>query len=163
MSNRILGIDPGITGALALLDMDTRELIEVLDMPTITVKRGSSAKREVSAGILSNQIRRWKPDGAVIEKVGAMPGQGPASMFAFGRSVGLLEGVLACQHVPVRYITSMEWKRKVGIPTGAPKDESRAKVLQLLPQHAELFERKKDHGRADAVLIAAAYHDWTGF
>lgn len=162
MSNkRIMGIDPGITGALCLINGDCKDLIEVVDMPTVEVKRGSSTKNEVSPAVLSNIILRWKPEIAIIERVNAMPGQGVTSMFNFGKSAGILEGVIASRHVPMHFMTAQEWKRKHGIPTGAPKDESRARTLALIPQHADHFARKKDHGRADAFLIAAAYAGWT--
>lgn len=161
MSERmILGIDPGIDGALALINVHVRDLAEVVDMPYVEVRRNSTRKREVAPALVGNLVKRWKPDVAVIERVSAMPGQGVTSMFSFGRSLGMIEGILAAHHIPVRYITPQEWKRVHGIPAGAPKDESRAAVMRLLPQHADRFARKKDHGRADAILIAAAYYEW---
>ena len=147
----ILGIDPGASGGLAFFDVE-RGLLDVFDMPIVSVKRGGKNKREVSAAMLNAIIGARDIDAAFVEKVGAMPGQGVSSMFQFGRSVGIIEGVLAALEIPTNYVTPQVWQKAVGARGG--KDASRARAAELFPAYAANFTRKKDDGRADAALIA---------
>lgn len=154
---RILGIDPGASGAIAFL-IDG-ELEQVMDMPTVTYKSGKSMKRRVSAQALSAMVKNLDIDACVIEQVGAMPGQGVSSMFAFGRAAGVVEGVMAAHEVAITYITPQEWKRKMRVKSGSGKDASRHRAMELWPGKADLFLRKKDDGRAEAALIGACGTD----
>lgn len=149
-----LGIDPGVSGALAILD-DEGDLMGVEDMPVVSK---ASGRREVDAANLARAIRGLAPEWpfpcrVVLEQVGAMPGQGVASMFAFGDSFGVVRGALAAMGAPVVRVTPQVWKRSAGL-IGADKDLARAKVIERFPDRAEWFARKKDVGRADAVLLA---------
>ena len=150
--SRVIGVDPGASGAIALVVDGV--LHQVVDMPTVTVTRNSSQKRQVSPAGVADIIRSMKPDTAIVEKVGAMPGQGVSSMFSFGRSVGIIEGALAALQVPATFITPQAWQKAVGAAKG--KDGSRQRVMELFPRDSHLFARVKDDGRADAVLIALA-------
>jgi crossover junction endodeoxyribonuclease RuvC len=149
-----IGIDPGLSGAIAFLDTE-KGVLSISDMPTLEVKRNNKAKKEVSphglANILTLGACGWKPT-AVLERVGAMPGQGVTSVFSFGRSVGLVEGVLAAYNIPVSIVTPQAWQKAAGVRGG--KDGSRLRASELFPNYAELFARKKDDGRADAALMA---------
>jgi len=87
-----------------------------------------------------------------VEQVSARPGQGVTSMFRFGESFGLVKGVCAGIGLPLTLVTPQEWRRGMRVPTG--KDGSRQRILELQPELAKRFARKKDHGRADAMLIA---------
>ena len=147
----ILGIDPGASGGLAFFNME-RGLLDVFDMPTVEVKRGGKNKREVSPAMLKTIIGARNVECAFVEKVGAMPGQGVSSMFQFGRSVGMIEGVLATLDIPTSYVTPQKWQKEVGARGG--KDAGRARAAELFPAYAANFSRKKDDGRADASLIA---------
>lgn len=148
----ILGVDPGLSGALALLDTDLH-VVAVQDMP---VHRTRGTKHEIDPVGLAGIIRDWAPEHAWIEIVGARPGQGVTSMFRFGLAVGLARGVLAAAGVPVSGVTPQEWRRLARAPDG--KDGSRARAIQLFPAQADLFSRVKDDGRAEATLIAWAGH-----
>lgn len=147
----ILAVDPGASGALAFLDLAAGKL-EILDMPTVEVKRGAKNKTEISPQMLAALIRGRNPTVAVLERVGAMPGQGTASMYQFGRGVGMIEGVLAALQVPTEYVTPQAWQKAVGARDG--KDGNRQRAAELFPAYAGLFARKKDDGRADAALMA---------
>lgn len=149
---RIIGIDPGASGALVILDTETNAL-EVMDMPCVEIKRGTRNVRQVSAQLLANLLRGHNACHAYVEKVGAMPGQGVASMFAFGRAAGVVEGVLAGLEVPTTYVTPQEWQKAMRVVGG--KDGSRSRASQLWPSFADQFARKKDDGRSDAALVAA--------
>ncbi len=89
---------------------------------------------------------------AYIEQVGAMPGQGVSSMFAFGEAFGLAKGVLAGLGIPVQSVPPARWKRALGLNSG--KDAARAKAAATWPQQAGEFKRVKDDGKAEAALIA---------
>ena len=150
--SRVIGIDPGASGAIALLVSGV--LVSVHDMPTVTVERNKAQKRQVCPAGLSLLMQQLSPHKAIVEKVGARPGQGVSSMFSFGRSVGIIEGVLAAKQIPVTFTTPQAWQKQSGAAKG--KDGSRQRVMELFPSQAHLFARVKDDGRADAVLIALA-------
>lgn len=147
-----IGIDPGLSGAIAFLDTEKGHL-SIMDMPTFEVKRNNKTKREVSpVGVAAAMGLAEKVSRAVLERVGAMPGQGVTSVFSFGRSVGIIEGVLATMLIPVDIVTPQAWQKAAGVRGG--KDGSRLRACELFPNYAELFARKKDDGRADAALMA---------
>ena len=147
-----LGIDPGLNGALAFLNVEKGHL-SVVDMPIFEVKRNNKLKREVSPhGIADVLSLSQKISGVVLERVGAMPGQGVTSVFSFGRSVGVIEGVLAAEHIPVNIVTPQAWQKVAGVRGG--KDGSRMRAMELFPNYAGLFALKKHDGRAVAALMA---------
>jgi crossover junction endodeoxyribonuclease RuvC len=149
---RVLGIDPGASGALVVVD--NGKISDLIDMPVLNVKRGSRAVREVNAPALGAIVASLQPiDTAMLEQVGAMPGQGVSSMFAFGRAVGVVEGVLGALQIPYTRVPPQEWQRAMRVRGG--KDGARERAMALFPVRAADFARKKDDGRADASLIAA--------
>lgn len=152
----MLGADPGLGGAIALVDGVTGALVAVEDMPCDEVERNGKKKREVSAARLAAIVRAWQGVGssleATVEKVGAMPEQGVSSVFSFGFSAGLLNGTLTALGVPLTYVTPQAWKRLSGARKG--KDGARQRACALWPERAAWFKRKKDDGRAEAALIA---------
>ena len=153
-----IGIDPGLNGAIAFFDLAKGHL-SVVDMPVVEVLRGGKKKREVSAQMLAQVIRlAERPCTAVFERVNAMPGQGVTSVFSFGRSSGIVEGVLAALAIPTHIITPQVWQKATAVRGG--KDGARQRATELFPAYAGLFSRKKDDGRADAACMAwyAATH-----
>jgi crossover junction endodeoxyribonuclease RuvC len=154
--NYVIGIDPGISGAIAILKDGV--LHRLIDMPTLELDSGKTKKRHISAAGLATILNVFISDAdchVVIEKVGAMPGQGVTSMFNFGRSAGIIEGVVAALLIPNTYVTPQTWTKAVGRAAG--KDASRMRAMELFPSKADLFKRAKDDGRADAALIAYWY------
>jgi crossover junction endodeoxyribonuclease RuvC len=147
----ILAIDPGAKGALAFFDPD-KGTLDIVDCPTVEVKRNAKTKTEISPQMLAGIISSRSPSYAIIERVGAMPGQGVSSMFQWGRGVGMYEGVLAALQIPVTYVAPQTWQRAVNSRDG--KDGGRARAAELFPAYAQMFARKKDDGRADASLMA---------
>ena len=151
-----IGIDPGLNGAIASLDIENGELL-IYDMPTLEVKRNNKVKHEVSPQGLADifgpsDIPVEKVRGVVLERVGAMPGQGVSSVFSFGRSVGIVEGVLAALGLSVTIVQPQAWQKAASVRGG--KDGSRQRAMELFPKEAKTFARKKDDGRADAALMA---------
>ena len=143
---RAIGIDPGAKGAIALFIGGVFELVQ--DMPTVDDK----GRPRVDAAALATLVRSLAPDRATLERVGAMPGQGVTSMFQFGRSVGIVEGVLAALQIPVSYVTPVQWKGALHVPKD--KGGARLRASQLIPAAAHCWPRSKDDGRAEASLIA---------
>ncbi len=153
---KVLGIDVGASGAIAVLDAETGYLIEVHDMPAL--RDGPKARPAVNAPLLADLVHRAQAGHAFVELVNARPGEGVSGAFAFGRSRGAVEGVLGAAGVPITHIAPVTWKRAVGIPAckeGA-KDAARSQAVRRWPSKAGLFARKKDDGRAEAALIAVA-------
>lgn len=147
---RTIGIDCGLNGAIAVLE--DGKLVAVHDMPTLTVEINKKTKRQVSPNLLAVVIESIKPDFAIVERPAARPGQGVTAMFGFGRSLGVVEGVLAGLSVPVTYVAPATWTKAMGKAAG--KDASRQRAIELFPSMSEQFKRVKDDGRAEAALIA---------
>jgi crossover junction endodeoxyribonuclease RuvC len=148
---RHIGIDPGLSGAVAIISDDS---LKVFDMPTMTVDRNGKAKRQVSANELAELLNLYagKDCHVYVERVSAMAGQGVTSVFSFGRSFGMIEGILAALKMPVTFVAPATWTRAIGRSPG--KDASRARAMELFPNYEYFFKRVKDDGRADAALIA---------
>ena len=154
-SGSLLAIDIGSAGSLALFDAAGR-LVEIADMPVL--HDGPAARPTINGPLLAAIVRHWAPAAAVVEHVAARPGEAAPGAFAFGRSRGVIEGVLAAQGVPVTFRTPAWWKRRVGIPAGREhKDTARSVAIARWPDRAELFARKLDHDRAEAALIGVAH------
>ncbi len=151
MSKYSIGIDPGLSGAVAVI---SPESLKIFDMPTMTVERNGKAKRQVSASELADILSNFNSNDShvYVEKVSAMAGQGVTSVFSFGRSFGMIEGILAAYKLPVTYVAPATWVKAVG--RGQGKDASRARAMELFPNNQSDFKRVKDDGRSDAALIA---------
>ena len=147
---RIIGIDVGLSGAIAMMRGET--LTGIVDMPTVSLTRNGVAKRQISIPELIAILDEFKPEEAFIEKVFAMAGQGVTSVFSFGRSLGAIEGVIAARSIKATLITPQTWQKAMGVSGG--KDGARARAMELFPNNVDYFRLKKHDGRADAALIA---------
>ena len=143
----ILGIDPGLGGALALWHPDG---VQIEDMPTVS----GTSKRQVDESALANILRCFDIEHAFYERVHSMPKQGVVSSFSFGVSFGVIRGALAALSIPRTQVEPTTWKRAMGLVAGAPKDASRHRAAELCPKSGHYLLRRKDDGRAEALLIA---------
>lgn len=150
---RLVGIDPGCLGALALLE--DGELRDVADMPIIRVRRGKTDKAEVEGHALAALLRQWAAQVGIIEQVGGMTGQSASAAFNFGRAAGAAEYTMTALGLRIARVAPITWKKALKIKPG--KDDSRAAAMKLWPAFAHKFARKKDDGRAEAALIAHWY------
>lgn len=139
----ILGIDPGASGAIAFYFPSRPELVSAEDVPL--------AGGEIDAATLARRINQLRPTMAIIEQVGAMPKQGVSSTFKFGTAYGTVRGVVQALGVPMHLVTPGRWKKHFRLD--ADKEKARALAIRLWPASCH-FERKKDHGRAEAALLA---------
>ena len=149
---KLLGVDPGIHGAFALVEINdgaTPQLVDVLDVPVI----GAGAKERVNTMLVRDWFAQHQPDHALIERAGSMPKQGVASTFKYARAVGSLETVVACSDIPYSIIEPAVWKKFHHLP-GKDKEAARQRALQLFPAAHAFFSLKKHHQRAEAALIA---------
>lgn len=143
----LMAIDPGLTGAIAFYFPTVPERVSVHDMPVV----GS----EVETASLLRLIRQMGPDFATVELVGPMPRDGAVQAFRFGAAYATARAVLTASNIPTHLVTPATWKRHFKIGGGAEgKEQARALALRLFPTSAEHFARKKDHGRAEAALLA---------
>jgi crossover junction endodeoxyribonuclease RuvC len=151
----VIAIDIGVRGAVAFLTAKG-ELITVFDM--LVLNDGPAGRRAVNGPLLAEIVFKSHAIKAFIELVGARPGEGAVGAFAFGRSRGVIEGVLGAAGIPAQHIAPAAWKRAVGIKPGreGAKDAARAEAIRRWPSHAALFARVKDDGRAEAALIGIA-------
>lgn len=144
MNQCILGLDPGLSGAFAFYFTDYPTRVSAHDMPVVN--------NVVDSANLADAIARMKPDYAVIELVGSMPGQGLSSTFKFGRAFGTAIGIISGLRIPHRLVTPQMWKRHFAL--SSDKERSRALALQTFTDTPEHFSLKKHEGRAEAALLA---------
>lgn len=152
---RVLGIDPGLRGALAI--WNGREL-EVADVPIMKARaRGNEINIPAVVDILRSWFAAWDIDVAYVERNSVRPREGISSAHKNGITTGVL---LGCSAVYCRNIvrpTPHQWKKALGLTSD--KDYSRTKAIEQFPDYHELFARKKDDGRAEAALLA--YYGFT--
>jgi len=144
----VLGIDPGCSGALVLVT-EQGVYIDHLAMPTIKV----GTKSRVNGAAVAAWVRQYGITHAYLEQVGAMPGQGTASMFTFGHAAGVAEGILQGLNIPYTLVTPQAWKKSAGL-IGSDKDAARSRAIQLYPELRALDAKAKGQAIADALLIA---------
>lgn len=171
MSNNLAAFDPGLSGAVAVARcMHGRRPLKnipqtaadwaiakagidwfVGDLPTM----GAGKQIVLNGTELADILKNLSVDRAVVEHVHAFPGQGVSSMFRFGTAFGQILGVLQALGIPYELVEPAKWKRAMRLPGGKNKGEtSRLRALELFPQMSSDLSRKKDHNRAEALLMA---------
>lgn len=152
----ILGIDPGMEGAAAIYAIHASgSSVEFFDLPTV----GDGASRRINAPALREWILAHRPGHAFIEGAQSMPRQGVSSAFRYGRAAGAIEAIVACCGIPITMVAPATWKKHHGL-AGPDKEKSRVLAVRLFPEAASTLARKKDHGRAEAALIASYGLSW---
>jgi len=129
---RILGIDPGQSGGIALLG-------EITPM---------ASKMPDTEKDIFDLLDSYDGNRAYIEAVHAMPGQGVSSCFKFGRNYGFLRGCLIALGIPFETVTPQKWQKALGCLSHGDKNVTKAKAQELFPS------LKVTHSTADALLIA---------
>jgi crossover junction endodeoxyribonuclease RuvC len=150
--NPIIAIDPGATGALAILYPD-EWTIEIHRTPYRSVTVSGKERKEVDPQALSGLIVPRKPRLMVTEKLHARPAPTTSQAnFNLGRAFGQIEMIAATQGYPIIEPTPQAWKNRMVVT--ADKDLSRKRAAQLIPDAAECFRLKKSHDLAEAGLLA---------
>ena len=109
----IIGIDPGINGAISVLDLRSKEPIaEVFYTPTKTIVKNKANKKDYDVEKMASIIEKYKNEQIVVaqEITHAMPSQGTVSMYSFGRGAGIWEGIVGAYHIKHVFVSSMTWK-----------------------------------------------------
>jgi crossover junction endodeoxyribonuclease RuvC len=155
---RIIGIDPGLSGAIAILEDD--KIKEIFDMPVMA--EGKKNKRQLNNALLvkliKDNIKNYEDTVIVVEKVNAMPGQGVTSMFNFGQTFGAIKGISAALGLPIFFVRPAKWKKHFEL-INSSKDASRTKAIEMFPSISEQLSKKKDVNKSDAILIGRYYSE----
>ena len=154
----IFGIDPGVSGAISILE--NKKVIEVFEMPTMI--DGKKNKKQVNGAQVTNIIKERLNENkeiiVVVEHVNAMPGQGVTSMFNFGQSFGILKGICSAMQLSMYFVRPAKWKKYFNL-INSEKDASRTRAIEIFPYFSSQLSKKKDSNKADAILIASFYYE----
>lgn len=150
----IFGIDPGCSGAIVALN-DDGTMHNHMPMPLVLAGK----RHRVNGSAVADFFRQYigQRSTACLELVGPMPGQGVTSMFTFGHSCGVIEGILQAMEIPYQTIRPQAWKKGTGL-IGLDKDAARSRAIQLYPTLRVLDLKGKGQAVADAILIARFGH-----
>lgn len=151
----IIGIDIGLDGGFCIFD--DGKMFAVYDIPTLNIGSGKKVRREYNVHEIVRILRKHQYDDeiiAIMENVHAFPGQGVSSMFKLGVGSGIWMGILASLGIPFEKVSPVTWKKAMLPGMGKEKDAARAKAIQLFPDVTHKLSKKKDHGKAEAMLLA---------
>jgi crossover junction endodeoxyribonuclease RuvC len=154
---RVMGIDPGAKGGVALI---SDEGVEIYEVPHITYKKTPKSQNtsEVDPRPYFKLIHRLKPDVVFIEAVGGYSGQAASRSFTFGHATGSNESIAKLVCRDVRRVNTRDWNLAAGVPWGLGKDTKKKLALRIarlaFPQIAEDLKLEKDVDKAEALLIA---------
>ena len=139
---RLIGIDPGKSGAIAVVDSNLGTLLDVFSFT-------DQDEMEIVHWLATEELRYVE---VFIEDVHSSPQQGVASAFTFGRGYGLLLGALYAGGATVRKVRPAEWQSALGCLSGGDKKIPFERAKKLYPTN---YARKEfNKSSADAVLIA---------
>ena len=156
----IIGIDPGISGAICFFE--DGEIKVIIEMPSMT--EGKKNKRQINGPQMFNEIEKRiknipkKNICVVVEQVSAMPGQGVTSMFNFGQSFGVIKGICSAMQLSIHFVSPAKWKKYYNL-IKTEKDASRTKAIEIFPYISSKLSRKKDCNKAEAILIASFFNN----
>ena len=155
---KIIGIDPGLSGGIAILE--SNKIKEIYDMPVMP--EGKKNKRQLNsaqlAKLIKDNIDKNEEVVIVVEQVNAMPGQGVTSMFNFGQTFGAIKGISAALELPIFFVRPAKWKKHFEL-INSSKDASRTKAIEMYPSVSDELSKKKDVNKSDAILIARFYSE----
>ncbi len=155
---KIIGIDPGLSGAIAVLE--DNNVLQILDMPVMA--EGKKNKRQLNSAelvrLLKENIIKNEEVSIVVEQVNAMPGQGVTSMFNFGQTFGAIKGICAALNLPIFFVRPSKWKKHYEL-INSSKDASRTKAIEMYPSLSSELSKKKDVNKSDAILIARFFSE----
>ena len=155
---RIIGIDPGLSGAIAILENNKVE--KIFDIPVMP--EGKKNKRQLNSAqlvkLLKDNVSNKEEVAIVVEHVTAMPGQGVTSMFNFGQTFGAIKGICAALGLPIFFVRPAKWKKHFDL-INSSKDASRTKAIEMYPSLSDQLSKKKDVNKSDAILIARFFSE----
>jgi crossover junction endodeoxyribonuclease RuvC len=151
---RVAGVDPGNTGDVAILTFVGEAVVDlkIIDIPVLRVKGRGVIDTYALAREIDAEIKEGGIDVAILEQGGVRPQNGRVGAATFWLGVGVLHGIFAANFVPLELVSPAQWKRVLRVP--ADKDGARQRASAIFPRWASQWSRVKDHGRAEASLIA---------
>lgn len=162
----VIGIDPGLSGAMAVLPMSSRmQELQAVPMPVSGDKQKGKTKRKLLHGSILRRLNLWRDQYdirlVVIEDVHAFKGQGVVSSFTFGEVFGALQACVVATDLPYSLVTPQAWKAQILAGTKKDKEAAIQHVVRLYPSDWErllMFDPDKpkqlDDGVADAICLA---------
>ena len=152
----VIGIDPGLNGAIALcVRQGDRVRVEaVVDLPTWndTLKSTGKVRRYVDGNARAKIIAAWPcPDLIVCERLVAPPAIASTVAFSMGATQGTIQTILRAQTVRHVLVAARVWKQALDVP--ADKEAARQWVIRTIGNDKDI-KRKLDHNRAEAIAIA---------
>ena len=155
---KIIGIDPGLSGAIAVLE--NNKVLKIFDIPVMS--EGKKNKRQLNSALLvsllKENVENNEEVAIVVEQVNAMPGQGVTSMFNFGQTFGAIKGICAALRFPIFFVRPSKWKKHFEL-INSSKDSSRTKAIEMYPKLSNQLTKKKDVNKSDAILIARYFSE----
>jgi len=180
--DRFIGVDPGVKGALALMD-STGKILDVRTTPTsVALKQGKTKKgnakiqTSVDLPALVALLKEWTTGHRcllVIERVQPMgKGEGSVSLWSFASGFFCFPAIAVALDIPYQLVTATQWKKGMGLSDETiagtaralgigvdkakrmVKEKDRQKAMQLFPAASHYIQNKGDHGGADAMLLA---------
>ena len=155
---KIIGIDPGLSGGIAVLE--NNQVLSIFDMPVMS--EGKKNKRQLNSAqlvtLIKENIKSSEDVAVIVEQVNAMPGQGVTSMFNFGQTFGAIKGVCAALRLPIFFVRPSKWKKHFEL-INSSKDSSRTKAIEMYPLLSKDLAKKKDVNKSDAILIARFFSE----
>ncbi len=155
---RIVGMDPGFKGGLALLNKDEQRSV---NMPVIVSRKTTTVKGKKKVKVRTNlnepEIRNFlkiaMPDLVIIEMASSMPKQGVTSVFNFGAGWGILRGICAGMSIPYELVRPQAWKKEILAGTDKDKAAAISHVLRRFP-YVDFEGEQLNDGQADAFCLA---------
>lgn len=145
------GIDPGLKGAVAVLDFKKHEL-HVWDTPTYAVMVSGKERKRCDQHAYHAALTAFPIDLLMIERVQSTPNDGHVGAFTFGKVTGIAIGLCVGSGIEFEEVTPAKWKMMMNTP--ADKDMARQRASVLFPECADMWRRQMDDGRAESALIA---------
>lgn len=140
----VLGIDPGVSGAWAVVDRDGRR-IEVGTMP---------ATPATIVETFQQLAARYPMALAIVERVGPTPQMGRISVWTFAAHVGALKAALAAARIPYDEVAPVTWQRVMGCLATTARPVGRKDKRPLVRRAEQLFGPIRPAQIADALLLA---------
>lgn len=148
-----IGIDPGTTGAVAVINEGS---VHVFDVPTIKMKIGKTTRARLDDHGLVDLLRAlfatYSPELVILEQCQSFGKMAHHTNFLLGEVYGATRMALAASDLPFELVSPTKWKKALGAPTD--KEASRLFAIRQFPEWRNLFARKMDHNRAEAALLA---------
>jgi len=162
-SRVVVGVDPGVTGGIAILDGSQAKVHPMPTMPNPNGRGRTIDAHRVRDIIKAAVSNNGEPPWVILERQQAMPRQGVVSTFSTGMGVGIIYGISCALGAPIEMVQVKTWQSAMfrGMPHKDTKAASIRRCKELFPQVCLLPTPKctrESHGLADALLLAAYGH-----